>query len=253
MTSKSERITADNSGAQTPVHREVTSLAIVIIRTLIIYFALVLSMRVMGKRQLGELELPELIVAVLIADLAAHPLQDIGIPLMNGLIPILVLFCCEVLIAGLTMKNVKLRALLYGRPCFLVKKGVIDQNEMRRNRFTLDELTEELRSQNIMDISKIEYAVLETNGTLSTTLFPAERPASARDVNAQTTDNGYPVIIINDGKLIPSNLKVMGRDEGWVAKVLAEHGAAGAEDVYLLMLDDAGNIYYAAKKGGKKK
>ena len=152
-------------------------MAIVIVRTLIVYFALVLFMRLMGKRQLGELELPELAVAVLIADLAAHPLQDIGIPLMNGLLPVVVLFCCEVLIAGATMKSSRLRSLLYGRPAFLISKGVIDQGEMRRSRFTLDELTEELRGKGITDIAQVEYAVLETNGVLNTLLFPEFQPA----------------------------------------------------------------------------
>lgn len=223
-------------------------MAIVLVRTLIIYFALLLAMRLLGKRQLGEMELSEFVVAALIADLASHPLQDMGIPLLNGLVPILVLFCCEVLIAGLTMKSVKLRVLLYGRPCFLVRRGVIDQDEMRRNRFTLDELTEELRSKNILDIAKIEYAVLETNGTVSTILFPGERPATAKEVGAQSTDSGYPVILISDGKLLPANLKLMGRDMGWVEKMLAQYGAADVGDVYLLMLDQGGGVYYAAKK-----
>lgn len=228
-------------------------MAIVIVRTLIIYFALALSMRLMGKRQLGELELPELIVAVLIADLASNPLQDIGIPLMNGLIPVIVLFCCEILISGATMKSVRLRALLFGKPCFLVKKGKIQQREMRKNRFTLDELTEELRGKSITDIAALEYAVLETDGTLSTLLYPAERTVTLKDLEKTAPDTGYPKILINDGKLMVHNLRVSGRDEAWLRGELKRRGAESAADVYLLMLDDAGHIYYAAQekeKGG---
>lgn len=226
-------------------------LAIVIFRTIIVYFALVTSMRLMGKRQLGELELPELVVAVLIADLASHPLQDIGIPLINGLLPIIILFCCETLLSGIAMKSVKLRGILFGKPCFLIDKGRIDQAQMQKNRFTLDELTEELRSNGITDISLVEYAVLETNGRLNTLLFPAERSATAKDVNASPPDNGYPTIIINQGRIMSQNLRLMGKDESWLNAELKKRGAARPEDVYLLMLDAAGNIYYAAKEPGK--
>lgn len=226
-------------------------MAIIIFRTLIVYFALVTSMRLMGKRQLGELELPELVVAVLIADLASHPLQDIGIPLINGLLPIIILFCCETILSGAAMKSVKLRSLLFGRPCFLIEKGKINQNEMRKNRFTLDELTEELRSNGITDISLVEYAVLETNGQLNTLLFPLERPVTARDVNAAPANNGYPVIIINEGRVMSRNLKIKGRDDNWLKKELKRRGIEFAENVYLMTLDDSGNIYFAAKEPQK--
>lgn len=219
--------------------------AIVIIRTLIVYFALVLFMRLMGKRQLGELELPELAVAVLIADLAAHPLQDIGIPLMNGLLPVAVLFCCEVLISGVTMKSSRARSLLYGRPAFLIRKGVIDQGEMRRCRFTIDELTEELRGQGVTDIAQVEYAVLETNGVLNTLLFPQFRPASAGDMGLNPNGGGYPVVIINDGRVLEENLRHAGRDRRWLERELSRRGASGPRAVYLLTLDEAGRVYYA--------
>ncbi len=134
-------------------------MAIVIARTLTVYFALLLTMRLMGKRQLGEMELSEFVVAALIADLAAHPLQDMGIPLLNGLVPIAVLFCCEVLIAGLSMRFIRLRSFFFGKPSLLIVKGTINQTEMRRNRFTPDELLQELRSQGVTDIASIEYAL----------------------------------------------------------------------------------------------
>ncbi len=133
-------------------------MAIILIRTLIIFLALIVAMRLMGKRQLGELELSELVVAVLIADIASIPLQNPSLPLSYGLIPLLVLFCCELIFSGLTYKSIHLRKLLYGRPNFIIERGRIAQQAMHRNRFTLDELTQELRNQGILDIASVPTA-----------------------------------------------------------------------------------------------
>lgn len=221
-------------------------MAIVIIRTAILYLTLLIAMRLMGKRQLGELELPELVVAVLIADLGAHPLQDIGIPFMNGLLPIIVLVCCEILLSGLAMKNQHFRLLMFGKPCFLIEKGKIVQKQMRKNRFTLDELTEELRGKGITDISQVEYAVLETNGLVNTVLFPEFRTVQNGDLDIVKKPADYPVTIINDGKVMEDNLRLMGRDLPWLQKELKSRRASSPKDVYLLTLDSEGNIYYAA-------
>lgn len=154
-------------------------MAIILIRTLILFLSLILAMRLMGKRQLGELELSELVVAVLVADIASIPLQNPSLPLSYGLIPLLVLFCCELIISGLTYRSVSLRKLLYGRPNLIIEHGHIAQQAMHRNRFTLDELTQELRNQGILDIASVEYAVLETNGRLNIILTPEQQPVTA--------------------------------------------------------------------------
>ena len=226
-------------------------MAIIIVRTLIVFFALVLFMRLMGKRQLSELELPELAVAVLIADLAAHPLQDIGIPLMNGLLPIIVLFCCEVLISGAAMKNPKLRSALFGRPSFLIADGKINQREMRRCRFTLDELAEQLRNKDILDISQVQYAILETDGDLNAILFPQFRAATAHDLGLTPENTGYPVIIVNDGRVLSDNLKYLGRDESWLRRELKRFGLGSAGDAYLLVADRRGATYCALMEESK--
>lgn len=213
-------------------------MAIVIARTLTVYFALLVTMRLMGKRQLGEMELSEFVVAALIADLAAHPLQDMGIPLLNGLVPIAVLFCCEVLIAGLSLRSVRLRELLFGRPSFLIVKGEINQAEMRRNRFTLDELMQELRSQGSSDIKSIEYAVLETDGKLNLLPYPAERPVTAAQMQLKPPDGGYVHIVISDGRVLEGNLRHLGLDLDWLSQQLSAQGVAGAEDVYLMTVDE---------------
>ena len=211
-------------------------MAIILIRTLILFLSLILAMRLMGKRQLGELELSELVVAVLVADIAS--------------IPLLVLFCCELIISGLTYRSVRLRKLLYGRPNLIIEHGHIAQQAMHRNRFTLDELTQELRNQGILDIASVEYAVLETNGQLNIILAPAQQPVTAEQMHMETEDTGYFSILINNGRILRDNLKRMGRDERWLQKQVQQRGAQCIADVYLLMMNDAGQIYFAAKELG---
>lgn len=221
-------------------------MAIIIIRTLIIYFALLVTMRLLGKRQLGEMELTEFILAAVIADLAAHPLQDIGIPLINGLIPIVVLFCCEVIISGLSLRHIRLRSCLYGKPSMLIVRGKIVQRELRRNRFTLDELMEELRNQSCLDISLIEYAILETDGKLNVILYPAERPVTPSQLGIDCGQGGYPLIVISDGKVLEANLKHLGRDENWLAKQLKSRDIKSPRDVFLMTVNKSGQIYFSA-------
>ncbi len=223
-------------------------MAIVLIRTLIVYLALLLTMRLLGKRQLGEMELSEFVLAALIADLAAHPLQDIGIPMINGLIPIVTLFCCEVLISGLSMKHIKLRSILFGKPSILITHGRIDQRELRNNRFTLDELMQELRSRGALDISKVEYAVLETDGRLNVILYPAEQPVTASQLQLQVPDNGYPVSVVSDGRVLSENLKRCGKDEAWLTKELQSRRIRSAREVFLMTVNAAGEIYLARKE-----
>ena len=226
-------------------------MAIVLVRTLIIYFSLLLTLRLLGKRQLGEMELSEFVVAALIADLAAHPLQDMGIPLLNGLLPILVLFCCEVLIAGLSLKSIRLRSLIFGKPSLLIVRGKILQREMLKNRFTLDELMQELRAQSVTDLSEIEYGILETNGKLNVILFPAQRPATAAQLGLDAGEGGYPSIVISDGRVLEANLRHRGFDLRWLERQLREHGAHSPEQVFLLTATASGKVYYAAKEEQK--
>ncbi len=221
---------------------------ILFLRTLIVYVTLLAVMRLLGKRQLGEMELSEFVVAALIADMAAHPLQDLGIPLINGLVPMLTLFCCEVLIAGVSLKSIRLRKLLFGKPSLLISHGVIDQKEMRKNRFTLDELTQELRAQGVTDLSKIEYAILETNGKLTVIPFPAEKPVTASMLGLSVEDSGYPFIIICDGRVLSENLLRSGNDETWLKRELTRRGAKSPREVFLLSVNMAGQIYYCAKE-----
>ena len=192
-------------------------MAIIIIRTVIVYFSLLVTMRILGKRQLGEMELSEFILAALIADLASLPLQDLGIPMINGLVPIMVLFCCELLIAG-------------------------------RNRFTPDELMQELRNQGILDISSVQYAVLETDGRLNVVPFAAKCPATAEQLGINVPDEGYPFIVINSGRVLQGNLKHLGRDMNWLHKQLKEKGLSSPDQVFLMTADKNEHVYLAEKE-----
>lgn len=227
-------------------------MAIVLLRTLIIYFSLLITMRLLGKRQLGEMELSEFVLAALIADLAAHPLQDIGIPLINGLVPILTLFCCEVLIAGAALKSIRLRSIFFGRPSVLILRGKVIQTELRKNRFSLDELMQELRNQGVLDISKIEYGILETDGQLNVILYESESPVTPAMLNIETSCDSYPAIIINDGRVMETNLCHLGRDMNWLTKQLNERGLKSPTDVFLMTLNKSGQIYFAAMEPEQK-
>ena len=223
-------------------------MAIIFVRTVILYFAILISMRIMGKRQLGEMEISEFIVAALIADLAATPLQDIGIPLLNGLVPIIIMFCFEIIIAGLNMRSVKLRKLTYGRPEIIIRNGRIIREAMQKNRFTLDELMQELRAQGLTDTAQVEYAVLETNGQLSIILKSGDQPATASQMGVDADDVSYAHIIINEGRILDNNLELLGRDRRWLSNELKRQNLRSADEVYILTLSENGSVFCQAKE-----
>lgn len=222
-------------------------MAIIFIRTLIIFFSLIVLMRLLGKRMLRELELSELVVSVILADLAATPLQDTGIPLLNGLIPIITLFACELIISGGMLANVSFRTLMCGKPSFLIKNGEIQEKEMRKARFSLDELFEELRGKEILDIKTVQYAILETDGTLNTILIPEERPVSARQMSVDTDDSGYPIVIIEDGVVLNKNLAHIGKTESWLQDEIESRGGNDVKEVFTMVYYENGDIYLLLK------
>lgn len=226
-------------------------MVIVVIRTVIVFICIIAAMRLMGKRQLGELELSELVVAVLISDVAAHPLQDIGIPLLNGILPIAVLLSCELLISWLALKSGFFRKMLFGKPSILVERGQIVQREMQKNRFSLDELSEELRKKGITDLETVRYAILETDGTLNVLTYASASPVTPAQLKLQTEERGMPITLISDGKAEEENLKLMGKDRDWLIQRLNELGMNRLEQVYLMTVDDLGGIYLQKKEGTK--
>ena len=220
-------------------------------RTLILYLLIILGIRLMGKRQVGELEPSELVLALIIADLAAVPMQDFGIPLLAGVIPIFTLLCVTMILSVLTMKSIRFRALICGRPSVIVADGKLRQREMYRNRFTLDELMEELRMQGVSDLTTVKYAILETNGRVSVLLKSEEMPVTAKQMELHPQEPGLPVILINDGRLITHNLKGRGLDDIWLQKQLEAHHVRRPEQVFLLTVDETGSVYFVPKEERK--
>ena len=222
---------------------------IAFLRTIILYLLIIAGIRLMGKHQVGELEPSELVLALIIADLAAVPMQDFGIPLLSGIIPILTLLCITMIISVLTMRSVRFRAIICGRPSIIVEDGKILQKEMKRNRFTVDELMEELRMKGATDIATVKYAILETNGRVSVILYANQRPVTAEQMNLFPDDVGLPLVIISDGKILQQNLTLRNLDRAWLQDQLTQHGHSKPEQVFLLTVDESGTVYYVPKEG----
>ena len=218
------------------------------LRAIILYLVLLAGMRLLGKRQIGQMEPSEFVLAMLIADLAAIPMQDSGIPLLSGLVPIVTILSLELTLSGLTMSSVKFRRLLCGKPVILMENGRIVQENLRAARISLDELTAKLRLKDVLDLTSVQYAILETDGSLSVFPFPRERPATAKEAGIQADRQYLPVTIIEDGFLSRENLKKAGKNEAWLRSVLAEHGAV-RENTFLLTVDGGGGVNWVGKEG----
>ena len=223
-------------------------MVIAFFRTMILYILIIAGVRLMGKRQVGELEPSELVLSLLIADLAAVPMQDFGIPLLTGVIPILTLLCLTMILSVLTMKSVRFRVLLCGRPSIVIRDGALDQAEMRRNRFTVDELFEELRIQGYTDPSLIKYAILETNGQLSVLPYANQKPPTLSQLSMGTDEPGLPLILISDGHLLPDNLRRLGHDRAWLDHQLAQRRCPSPEQVFLMTADELGRVYFVPRQ-----
>ena len=223
-------------------------MVIAFVRTIILYLLIIAGIRLMGKRQVGELEPSELVLSLIIADLASVPMQDYGIPLLTGVVPILTLLSLTMILSVLTMKSVRFRALLCGRPSIVIQNGSLDQREMARNRLTLDELLEELRGKGYTDLSAVKYAILETNGQLSVLPYANQKPPTARDMKVSVEEGGLPRVVVSDGKLLERNLKALGHDRPWLDRQLSQRGCRDLSKVFLLLVDESDAVYFAEKE-----
>jgi len=205
------------------------------LRTLILYLVLILSIRMMGKRQIGQMEASEFVVTMLVANLASIPMQDSAIPLYSGLLPILIVMGAELVLSGLILHSVTLRRLFCGKPVILIDDGKILQDNLRRTRVSLDELTGHLREKDVLDLKSVQYAILETDGNLSVFTYP------------EKGKHRLPVTIIEDGYFSRDNLQIAGKDELWLSSVLQAHGA-DIHNTLLLTVDSGDNIIWLRKE-----
>ncbi len=216
-------------------------------RTIVLHLVLIAVIRFMGKRQIGQMEASEFVVTMLVANLAAIPMQDSGIPLLSGFIPIVTVLGTELVLSHLSLKSIRLRKLLCGKPVILIENGTILQENLRKTRVTLDELTGHLREKDVLDLQSVQYAILETNGNLSVFPYPKERPATAREARIPARKQYLPLTIISDGVLLHENLKKAGKDGLWVQRVLKEKDAT-LRDTWLLTVDGSDHILFYRKE-----
>ena len=219
------------------------------IRAVFLYLVLITVIRLMGKRQIGQMEASEFVVTMLVANLASIPMQDAAIPLYSGFLPIVVVLGLELVLSSLSLKSQKLRQLLCGKPVILIDNGKILQNNLRRTRVTLDELTGHLREKDVLDIEAVQFAILETNGNLSVFPYPKEKPASARDAGIQARKQYLPITLISDGQVMEKNLLLAKKDRRWLEKTLRQRQAEIA-DTWLLTVDGADRVCFFRKEEG---
>ena len=217
------------------------------IRTVILYPVLIFVIRLMGKRQLGQMEPSEFAVTMMVANLATIPVEEREAPLYMGLIPMLTVLGLELVLAVVCLRSIFLRKLLCGKPVILIENGNILQENLRRTRITLDELTGHLREKDVLDPRAVQYAILETNGNLSVFPFSQERPATAAEAKIETRKQYLPITIVSDGKLLRENLQVAGKTEDWVHKTLKKK-KADISTTWLLTVDQGDQVIWYRKE-----
>ena len=218
-----------------------------VLRTVILYLLLIAVIRCMGKRQIGQLEPSEFVVTMLVANLATIPMENMEDPIHTGVIPIVTVLALELLLALLSLKSIGLRRLLCGKPVILIDNGKLLPENLRSTRITLDELSGHLREKDVLDITTVQYAILETNGNLSVFPYPKHCPASAKEAGIHPKEQLLPVTIIGDGCLYKDNLPAAGKDRLWLNDFLQQHNVT-VSDVWLLTVDKRGKTVLLTKE-----
>ncbi len=219
---------------------------IVFFRSIVLYIIVLIVMRLMGKREIGQLQPFELAIAIMIADLAAVPMAETGIPISNGIIPILGLLVMHLIISFLNLKSMKIREILCGKPAILIYRGKIDEKVLKKERFTLNELQERLRSSNVVNLGDVEYAILETSGQVTVIQKPDKRTTTPKDFNIMPEYEGIPYDLVVDGKVMYNNLKIIGKDYNWLKKQVNKFNMEPEEA--LIVTFDGGNQIFCQKK-----
>lgn len=215
-------------------------------RAIVLYVVVLIVMRLMGKREIGQLQPFELAISIMIADLASTPMTEIGVPLTNGIVPILGLLVMHLLISTLNMKSLKIREIVCGKPRILIYRGKIDEKALRKERLTINELQEKLRSKDTVTLGEVEYAILETSGEVTVIKKPEKRGTTPEDFGIKPEYEGIPYDLIVDGKIMYDNLQVLNKDYDWL-KEEVEKFKISPEEALLVTLDGKGQIFCQAK------
>ena len=216
-------------------------------RSIFLYIIVLIVMRLMGKREIGQLQPFELAISIMIADLATIPMADTGIPIGNGIIPILGLLVMHLLISLINLKSIKLREIICGKPRILIYRGKIQEEALIKERFTINELQERIRSQNIVNLGDVEYAILETSGQITVIEKPNKRQATPEDFGIMPEYEGIPYDLIVDGKIMKKNLKEIGKSYNWLKEEINKFGF-NPEDALVATIDGKNQIFCQKKE-----
>ncbi len=222
---------------------------ITFIRSIVLYIIVLVVMRLMGKREIGQLQPFELAISIMIADLASIPMTDPGIPIFNGIIPILGLLIMHLIISMINMKSSKAREIICGRPSILIYRGKINENNLKKERFTINELEERLRGNNVINLGDVEYAILETSGQVTVILKPDKRNTIPQDFNIMPDYEGIPYDLVVDGEVMKENLKAIGKNYNWLKKEVGKFNMK-PEEALIVTLDGKGQMFCQKKEKG---
>lgn len=209
------------------------------IRTLILFVVIIFGLRLMGKRQIGQLQPAELVITILLSEIAATPMQDNDISMLNSVVAIMILVSLEIIMSAISLKSMSFRGLLQGNSIVIIKDGVIDPKQMKRLRFTLDDLLEALRQKDVFDLSEVQYAVAETDGTLSVLLKESERPVTRSAMGLKNESDSIPSVVIMDGKRISAPLFPEGAKKNPPEKILKTKGL-NVKDIFFMSVTSNG-------------
>ena len=221
-----------------------------VLRTIILYFFVILSVRLMGKRQIGQLQPSELVITFLLSEIASLPLENIDMPLLVPIVCVAVLVSFELILSYLSLSNSTVRRITQGNPLFIIKEGKIDIKQMKRLRFTVEDLMEALRQKDIFDLTDVEYAVVETNGTLSVFTKFDRTPPNREDLKIKTQSNGIPCVVISNGEVVESNFEFCNMSRKKLGDILMREKKT-VNDIMIMTCDKAGNYFIAQKEDEK--
>lgn len=207
-------------------------------------------MRLMGKREIGQLQPFELAISIMIADLASIPMADVGIPIFNGIIPIVALLIMHLVISNINLRSINVRKIICGKPSILVYRGKIDEKVLKDEKFTINELQERLRGNNVFNVADVEYAILETSGQITVIQKPNKRTTIPEDFNIMPEYEGMSYDLIVDGKVMYENLKSLGKDYTWLEKE-AKKFKIKPNEALLMTIDGKQEIFCQAKEKNK--
>lgn len=219
---------------------------IIFIRSIILYILVLFVMRIMGKRQIGQLQPFELAISIMIADLATIPMADVGIPIINGIVPILGLLVMQLLISFINMKSLKARSIFSGKPAILIYRGKIDEKTLKKERITINELQERLRGNNVVNLADVEYAILETSGQMTVIQKPEKRNAVPQDFNIVPEYEGIPYDLVIDGQVMYDNLSIIKKDYKWLKNQTKKFGII-PEEALIVTIDGSDKIFCQKK------